>query len=121
MSRKQKNIEILPKNDNSVNSRSKIVRIDTGEDYHKAKTLEQWLFMKYEITYKAYRNKSKNRRNELRAEFEADTGIDLKEREKERNMNHLNNRDYEYSMNYLASIGIPFAPDGTPLGIGWDD
>lgn len=121
MSRKQNNIGILPKNDNSVTCRSKIVCLDTGEDYHKAKTLKQWLFTKYEITYKAYRNKSKNRRTELRAEFEADTGIDLKEREREKNMKQLNSREYEFSMNYLASIGVPFTPDGTPLGIGWDD
>lgn len=26
----------------------------------------------------------------------------------------------EYWANYLLEIGIPLAPDGTPLGVGWD-
>ena len=25
------------------------------------------------------------------------------------------------AMQMLADCGVPFAPDGTPLGIGWDD
>lgn len=29
--------------------------------------------------------------------------------------------EYENAMELLASIGVPFSPDGTPLGIGWDD
>lgn len=73
------------KYDSSVTEPSKMVRIHCeGEDYHKAKTIAQWLFVKYDMTYKTYRNKSKNRRDELRLEFEADTGVDLKEREKQR-------------------------------------
>ena len=86
-------------------------------------------FVKYDMSYKTYRNKSKNRRDEMRAEFEADTGVSLKEREAERIQRHLNNIDfddswdpeYENAMELLASIGVPFSPDGTPLGIGWDD
>lgn len=118
------------KYDGSVTGPSKKVRIHCdGEDYHKAKTIAQWLFIKYDMSYKAYRNKSKNRRDELRAEFEADTGVSLMEREAKRIQRHLANLDsdddwdteYETAMELLASIGVPFSPDGTPLGIGWDD
>ena len=27
----------------------------------------------------------------------------------------------EDAVEYLESIGIPIGPDGTPLGIGWED
>ena len=65
-----------PQYDNSVYGPSKKVRIHCeGEDYHKAKTLSHWLFVKYDMSYKTYRNKLKNRRNELRKEFEEDTGV----------------------------------------------
>lgn len=30
-------------------------------------------------------------------------------------------KEYDYYMDYLHEIGIPIGPDGTPLGIGWDD
>ena len=118
------------KYDSSVIGPSKMVRIHCdGEDYHKAKTIAQWLFVKYDMSYKTYRNKSKNRRDEMRAEFEADTGVSLKEREVERIQRHLNNLDfddgwnseYENAMELLASIGVTFSPDGTPIGIGWDE
>lgn len=80
------------KYDSSVTGPSKMVRIHfEGEDYHKAKTIAQWLFLKYDMSYKTYRNKTKHRRNELRLEFESDTGVILKEREKQRNINHQNN------------------------------
>ena len=73
------------KYDIAVTGPSKMVRVHCeGEDYHKAKTLAQWLFVKYDMTYKTYRNKSKNRRDELRREFEIDTGVDLGEREKQK-------------------------------------
>lgn len=79
-----------PKYDNSVTGPSKTVRIHfEGEDYHKARTLTQWLFVKYDMSYKTYKNKSKNRKEELRKEFETDTGVDLKERENQRIQNHL--------------------------------
>lgn len=61
--------------DSSVTAPSKMVRIHSeGEDFHKARTFASWLFMKYDMSYKTFRNKSKNRRDELRAEYEADTG-----------------------------------------------
>ena len=28
--------------------------------------------------------------------------------------------EYENAMMLLAEMGVPFLPDGTPLGIGWD-
>ena len=72
-----------PRYDSSVYGPSKMVRIHCeGEDYHKAKTLSHWLFVKYDMSYKTYRNKSKNRRNELRKEFEEDTGVVLEKGEK---------------------------------------
>lgn len=62
--------------DSSVYGPSKVTRIHCeGEDYHKAKTLSHWLFVKYDMSYKTFRNKSKSRRDELKMEFEADTGV----------------------------------------------
>lgn len=61
--------------DSSVTGPSKMTRIHgENEDYSKARNLSSWLFIKYDISYKTYRNKSKKRRDELRAEYEADTG-----------------------------------------------
>ena len=69
--------------DNSVYGPSKMTRIHCEEeDFHKAKTLSHWLFVKYDMSYKTYRNKSKNRRNELRVEFENDTGVSLADERK---------------------------------------
>jgi hypothetical protein len=63
------------KYDSSVTGPSKMVRIHSeNEDYHKASTLSSWLFMKYDMSYKTYSNKSKKRKDELRAEYVADTG-----------------------------------------------
>lgn len=57
---------------------SKKVRIHSeNEDYQKARTLSQWLFVKYDMSYKTYKNKSKNRKQELRNEFANDTGIHI--------------------------------------------
>lgn len=95
-----------PRYDSSVYGPSKKVRIHCeGEDYHKAKTLSHWLFVKYDMSYKTYKNKSKNRRNELRKEFEADTGVSLDAASKK--------KAYENDrlMEYLASIGIPIEPE----------
>lgn len=95
--------------DSSVYGPSKKVRIHCeGEDYHKTKTLSQWLFVKYDMSYKTFRNKSKNRRNELRKEFEADTGVVLGAKSKRES-------DYENDslMEYLDLIGIPIEPDDT--------
>lgn len=64
------------KYDQSITNPSKKIRIHSEtENYHKARTLSHWLFVKYDMTYKTYRNKSKKRRNELREEFKNDTGI----------------------------------------------
>lgn len=71
----------MPRHAPSEYAPSKTVRIHTEhEDHTKAKTLSDWLFLKYDISYKTFRNKSKKRREELRAEFTADTGISLEER-----------------------------------------
>lgn len=54
---------------------SKMTRIKgANPDYRKAATLSSWLFLKYDMPYKTYRRKSANRRQELREEFEKDTG-----------------------------------------------
>ncbi len=81
-------------------------------DYHDAKSITEWLLAKYGISYKTYRNKSKARRDELREEYAEDTNTDIRTQEE---------KDYDYAMSLLADIGVPFGPDGTPLGIGWDD
>ena len=48
-------------------------------DYTKANTLTSWLFLKYDMSYKTYRNKSKVRRDGLRQEYIEDTGNMLKD------------------------------------------
>lgn len=42
-------------------------------DYTKTGNFSTWLFLKYEMTYKTYRNKSKNRRAVMKEEFLSDT------------------------------------------------
>lgn len=65
-----------PKYDASVYQPSKMIRIHgENEDYHKCRKFSHWLFVKYDMSYKAYRRKSKARRDELRDEFRADTGV----------------------------------------------
>ena len=65
--------------DSSITNTSKmvLVRCET-EDYHKARKLSHWLFVKYDMSYKTYRNKSRKRRDELRKEFVTDTGVKVK-------------------------------------------
>ena len=64
--------------DSSVTGPSKMTRIHSpNEDYHKASSLSSWLFMKYDMSYKTYRIKAKVQRDELRAEYNADTGRDM--------------------------------------------
>lgn len=75
-------------------------------------SLSEWLNAKYGMSYKTYRNKSKSRRDELREEYADDTGADIRSQEE---------KDYDNAMMLLADCGVPFAPDGTPLGIGWND
>ena len=70
------------KYDSRITNPSKKVRIHhENEDYHKATTLSQWLFAKYDMSYKSYRNKSLAKRKQLRNEFEQDTNIFLNEKE----------------------------------------
>ena len=67
-----------PRYDSSVTGPSKMVRIHSpNEDYRKASSLSSWLFMKYDMSYKTYRNKAKARKDELRAEYNADTENDI--------------------------------------------
>lgn len=115
------------KYNSNVTGPSKTVRIHSeNEDYHKASTLSSWLFMKYDMSYKTYSNKSKNRKNELRAEYVADTGNESPQAKAKRQYQeaHMWDDDYnieeENAYELLASIGVPFSPDGTPLGIEWD-
>ena len=99
--------------DSFITGPSKLFRTHgENENYRKARNLSSWLFMKYDMSYKTYRNKSKSRRDELREEYTEDTSNDIRSRQ-----------DWEYddAMELLASINVPFAPDGTPLGISWDD
>ena len=65
------------------------------------------------MSYKTYRGKSKARRHELREEYERDTGNITRQTQ--------DDQSYAEAMQLLHDMGIPFAPDGTPLGIGWDD
>ncbi len=96
----------------SVTGPSKMTRIKgPNADYTKASSLTDWLFLKYDMSYKTYRNKSRNRRLELKEEYAEDTGADICTPAE---------RDYDDAMQILADCGVPFAPDGTPLGIGWD-
>lgn len=74
-------------------------------DYTKADTLSSWLFLKYDMSYKTYRNKSKSRRNELREEYMHDTG-----------RKYFTKREQEEAETYalLAEIGVPLDPAGDP-------
>lgn len=54
---------------------SKVIRSKLGKiDCTKAGSLTDWLFLKYDMSYNQYRNKSKSRRDALREEFMNDTG-----------------------------------------------
>lgn len=72
-------------------------------------------------------NKSTKRRDELRAEYRLDTGNpDPKQTVSTKRVGRVDGYDkyeeeYDAAMELLASIGVPFGPDGEPLGIGWDD
>lgn len=82
-----------------------------GKTFREASSLTEWLSMKYGMTYKQYRNKSKNRRWQLRDECTHDTGI-------EHFSEHERRRAREDTYGLLADIGVPFGPMGEPLGIG---
>lgn len=137
----------------SVTAPSKMTHIKGPDaDYTKASFLTDWLYLKYDMSYKTYRNKSRNRRLELKGEFLLDTtwsfekycekyGKTIEEIKKESEIiqcawheeyetwlseeldkYYLDNKsqaekDYDEAMQTLADCGVPFAPDGTPLGI----
>lgn len=147
----------MPHYDQKVYNPSKVKRLHRdGEDYHKADTLSQWLFIKYDMSYKSYRNKKKNTRARLKAEYISDTELsfagycrkfgktpkdieslspalkqaweeeyqmwhDREKRQRQRDSRSQEEKDYSYAMRQLAECGVPFGPDGSPLGIGWDD
>lgn len=65
--------------DHSVTNTSPIRRYKSDHvDYTKAESLSTWLFLKYDMSYKTYRNKSKPRRDILRREYTEDTGKELR-------------------------------------------
>lgn len=68
----QKHINIAHKSDFCTVSKMKRLHFK-GEDYHKAVSLSQWLFMKYDMLYKTFRRKLKKRRDELKNEYREDT------------------------------------------------
>lgn len=47
------------------------------ENFYEADTLEDWLFMKYDLSYNEYKRKSPNRKQKLKEEFYDDTGADI--------------------------------------------
>lgn len=47
------------------------------ENFHEAKTLEDWLFMKYDLPYKTYERMSASRRQKLKEEFVNDTDANI--------------------------------------------
>ena len=67
-----------PKHDFSVAEPGKVQRIVSEKledlDYHKAKNLSSWLFMKHCMSYRSFRKKSAARREKLRVEYTTDTG-----------------------------------------------
>jgi hypothetical protein len=64
----------LPKHNSETTQASKLIRIKSpNSDYSKATSLSSWLFLKYDMTYKQFQNKSKNRREQLRQEYLEDT------------------------------------------------
>lgn len=70
------------KYEQSITNFKKVKRIHfDGEDYHKATSLTAWLFMKYDLSYKAYRRKSKEVRDSYRKEYIED--IKKQERDNE--------------------------------------
>ena len=83
----------------------------SNKSYKNAPSLTEWLLLKYGITYKQYRHKSKTRREALKEECMRDTGIEYFTEAERRQ-----SREDVYEL--LASIGVPFDPMGFPIGIG---
>lgn len=54
------------------------------------------------------------KRNNIKKEHKKDIDAHI-------SLNEQKIQNYDgYWINYLSEIGVPLAPDGTPLGIGWD-
>ena len=107
----------------AANASRVTVSKDANADYHKATTLKSWLFLKYDMSYKTYRNKKKERRIQLQEEYKVDTGNLLHaEKQAARYRDNMDDWDeVEDAMRILEGCGVPFGPDGCPLGCGWDD
>ena len=84
--------------------------------YHAAESLSHWLSLKYGMSYKQYRNKSKNRRQELREEYEADIAYYRDYAGPHYNVNGLWMDEDDFD-EILAEYGVPFDEDGDPVGI----
>lgn len=53
---------------------TKIIRSKgPNPNWHNAKTLTSWLFLKYDMSYKQFQRKSKSKRDKLREEYNFDT------------------------------------------------
>ena len=93
----------------SVTGPSKMIRIKgSNADHTKASSLTDWLFLKYDMSYKTYRNRSRNRRQELRREYAEDTGADIRTQAE---------IDHDDMMGYLTECGVLFDDMREPFGI----
>ena len=119
----------MPKRDGATTGPSKIKKsFGPNADFRKVKSLSDWLYLKYDMSYKTFMRKSKNRKDALRAEYFEDTGRtpDQSNRPKHRDWDDdFNDYDEEWIhedvLSHFYDIGVPISEDGTPLGIGWDD
>ena len=116
----------MPKRDGATTGPSKIEKsFGPNADFTKVKSLSDWLHLKYGMSYKQFRGKTKNRKDALRAEYFEDTGRVPGQTNKTNCYDWDEDDDgewtYEDAVEHLASIGVPISEDGTPLGIGWDD
>ena len=85
--------------------------------YCYANTFSEWLKMKYNISYKTFRKKSKKRREELKMECENECNAIHFETKEEREARLEREEEYENAMQILYDCGVPFDDDGDPLGI----
>lgn len=82
-------------------------------DPAKAKSLTDWLFLKYGISYKAFQRKSKERKDELRAEYTEETGNVVGGN---RNTPRYDPEEWERWREQLMDMGLPFNEFGDPVG-----
>lgn len=117
MSRVRKPNKFMNSNkyESPVTGPSKVIRSHTGNgDYHQATTLSSWLSLKYGMSYKTFRNKSRARRDEIQEEYQSDTRGAREEQVEEQ-------MTWEDAQILLAECGVPFDTDGEPVGIWSDD